>query len=236
MKVNTQTIKIMLVMFSLAILTYAPSPASAAVPFLGWGYSAGNVIYVAGGGNRCDPYVAICGWGWLFDPPYADIISGRLTVEFDPSLTVAEAGWFGDFGANPTLLAPSIGSTVVDETLLQTTCSPEMVSCSIDINQAEGIAVFDFNFGPAGYVPTSGDFNFAGLFFEGLTTPVDAVVVGSPAETAALGTGSPTYMLCSSGYCGETPEPSAIVLALSGSAPGAVLATWRRWRRRRTRT
>ena len=99
---------------------------------------------------------------------------------------------------------------------------------------AQRLAVFEFNWGPSGFIPTSGHFNFAGIYFADRATPFDPIapfgLVGSPADTLARGTESSTYMLCGNGYCGYIPEPSTITLFGLGFA--SLVAT--RLRRRST--
>jgi|SRR6476620_2231598 len=192
-------------------------PASAIVTdFEGWGFS------FLGWSSREGHH-----WGILIDPPVNNpILSGRITFRFDPSWTVETYGWLGQFGADPNLAAPAVGTTVFSQSLLQPTANPLMQSSDITINQTSGIAVFEFDWGNQGFVATqnvssSGHFNIAAILFSSpsvppagyLTSPYG--IVGSPEETALLGTQSSTYLLCTSGYCGEpVPEP----LTIFGSA------------------
>ena len=235
-----QTLRRIVVFFTLLSSAFFSSSASAlGIPVVGWGYSIGNGLYVAAGGDRCDPGSALCGRGWLFDPPQSEILSGRLTAHFDPSWTVGGAGWFGEFGMDPNIPAPAIGATEVDyNALLQTDANPAMQSSNIIIDQLNGVVTFEFDWGPLGFEPTmnmdpSGHFNFAGIWFDQQYSPLDTTapygVVGSPAETATLGTQSSTYMLCrrkidgQEFYCGAgVPEPPILAL-LSFGLVGAAL-------------
>jgi len=168
-------------------------------------------------------------WGYLIDPPVNNpILSGRITLRFDPSWTVQSYGWLGQFGADPNLPAPAVGvgTTVFSTSLLQPTANPLMQSSDITINQTSGIAVFEFDWGNQGFVATqnvssSGHFNIAAISFSSPSVPPAGYltapygIVGSPEETTLLGTQSSTYMLCQSGYCGvPVPEP----LTIFGSA------------------
>lgn len=177
--------------------------------FLGWATSDGDQ------------------WGILIDPPVNNpILSGRITFRFDPSWTVQSYGWLGQFGADPNLAAPAVGTTVFSKSLLQPTANPLMQSSDITINQTSGIAVYEFDWGNQGFVATqnvssSGHFNIAAILFSSPSVPPAGYltapygIVGSPEETASLGTQSSTYLLCQSGYCGEpVPEP----LTIFGSA------------------
>lgn len=217
--------------------------ASAAVPIAGWGYSFGN--WLSGQSDNPDDFTVITeGWGWVLDPPANNpIISGRITLKFDPSWTVGGYGWLGEFGADPNLPAPPIGAIRFDSSLLQINANPAMQSSNITIDQSNGLAVFEFDWGTSGFIPTknlndSGHFNFAAILFtnplvlpdDDLVTAIGAGsiapygVVGSPQETALLGTNSPTYMLCQGGYCGErkpVPEPFTILGSLSALSFGA---------------
>jgi hypothetical protein len=175
----------------------------------------------------------------VIDPPadsFNAIVSGRITLSFDPSLRVVAAGWYGEFGADPTIPAPKTDLSDLDISLLQTHASALMKSSSIVVDQAAGRAVFSFDWGPSAYVPVNyldnlGHFNIAGLFLEAPQPATGDVVtvVGSPADTLANGTASATYMLCTSSYCGVNPipEPSTLVLMLAGIA--VMAGTGYRW-------
>lgn len=219
-------------------------PAKAAIPVAGWGYSLGNALYIGAGGDPGDPYVITKGWGWLIDPPSIDtIISGRATLKFDPNLTVLAAGWLGDFGANPTISAPPVGSSFISENQIQGP-SPSLLTSSISIDQLNGLATFDYDWGPSGFLPATLDhFNFAAIVFDDSTLsaiPASSLVtrenagvaapygiVGTSALTANLGTNLPTYMLCSKGYCGISVPGPLPILGL-----GAVFAYSRKLRKR----
>jgi hypothetical protein len=213
-------------------------PVLAAVPVAGWGYSFGN--WLSGqSDDPTNPWVITEGWGWVLDPALDNpIISGRVTLKFDPSWTVGGYGWLGEFGADQSMQAPPIGAIRFDSSLLQMNANPAMQSSNISIDQNNGLAVFEFDWGTAGFVPTtalnnSGHFNFAAILFTDplvlpdadMVTSVGAGViapygiVGTPEETGLLGIDSSTYMLCESGYCGVIPEPSTFVLVTLGVLP-----------------
>lgn len=170
----------------------------------------------------------------MLDPPVNNpILSGRITLRFDPSWTVQTYGWLGKFGATPNLPAPAVGTTVFSKSLLQATANPLMQSSDITINQTSEIAVFEFDWGNQRFVATqnvsiSGHFNIAAILFSSpsvppagnLTPPYG--IVGSPEETALLGTQSSTYMLCQSGYCGNTPVPEPLTIFGSATALGFI--------------
>ncbi|WP_130969129.1 PEP-CTERM sorting domain-containing protein [Aquabacterium lacunae] len=159
------------------------------------------------------------------------IVSGRFTLSFDPSMRVVAAGWYGEFGANPSLPAPTGDLALADISTLQLQANAAMQHASITVDQAAGLAVFEFEFdwGPAGMVPSlnvdsNGHTNIAALLLEAPAQPMaDAVtVLGSPAQTAALGTESSTYMLCTSGYCGVNPVPEPQVWAMVMASLGVI--------------
>ena len=234
----------------LSVLGSAPSEAAIARWF-GWGYSenetykevrewvsdTGTVLGVVG---VIAPPAASAGAvirttlviADVIDPPsssFVDILSGRFTLQFDPSMRVVAAGWYGEFGADPTVPAPLTDLSDVDIALLQYQPNAAMVRSSIVIDQAAGLAVFEFDWGPNGFQPTAymdsdGHFNIAGLFLEAPALGIaDAVtVVGSPADTIARGTDSSTYMLCSTGYCGVNPVPEPETWALMLASLGVV--------------
>ncbi|TBO27859.1 hypothetical protein EYS42_15595 [Aquabacterium lacunae] len=158
-------------------------------------------------------------------------MSGRFTLSFDPSMRVVAAGWYGEFGANPSLPAPTGDLALADISTLQLQANAAMQHASITVDQAAGLAVFEFEFdwGPAGMVPSlnvdsNGHTNIAALLLEAPAQPMaDAVtVLGSPAQTAALGTESSTYMLCTSGYCGVNPVPEPQVWAMVMASLGVI--------------
>jgi hypothetical protein len=178
---------------------------------------------------------------WVIDPPATNLLSGRVTLAFDPSEIVTAAGWYGEFGADPNLPAPAIGADP-DIALLQSAANPAMLSSSIVINQANGLAVFEFDWGPQGFVPTknmdaAGHFNILGLYLAPVPGTSNSHVVFSAADVLANGVNASTYMLCTSpdgdstGTCGLTaiPEPSTQMLL----APLFVAAALFVYRRRR---
>jgi hypothetical protein len=172
----------------------------------------------------------------MIDPPSDNpILSGRITLEFDPSWTVKSYGWLGQFGANPNLAAPAVGATDFSDSLLQATANQVMQSSSITINETSNIAVFEFDWGNQGFIPTqnvnsSGEFNLAGITFtrplsfttSNSTPTAPFRIVGSPQETDSLGTQSTTYMLCQSGYCGSQPVPEPLTIFGSATALGFI--------------
>jgi hypothetical protein len=245
----------------------APSHA-AILSFFGWGYSenetykevrewvsdAGTVLGVVGliappaaaakAVIRTTVMIAD-----VIDPPtdsFSAIVSGRITLQFDPTLRVAAAGWYGEFGADPTKPAPKTDLSDLEATMLQLDPNAAMVSSSITIDQAAGTAIFAFDWGTTGFQPTrnldaGGHFNIAGLFlapadgapqvFSG--SPSAVTVVGSPANTAAMGTNSSTYMLCTSGYCGVNPVPETTTVSMLLAGLGLLGATVGRKHRNR---
>jgi hypothetical protein len=234
------------------VSTLATLPADAAIArWFGWGYSENEVYkeiseYVDIAGNALGvvgvvaPPAAAVGTivrtvkviADVIDPPadsFNAIVSGRFTLSFDPSMRVVAAGWYGEFGANPSLPAPTGDLALADISTLQLQANAAMQHASITVDQAAGLAVFEFDWGPAGMVPSlnvdsNGHTNIAALLLEAPAQPVfNAVtVLGSPAETAALGTQSSTYMLCTSGYCGVNPVPEPQVWALMVASLGVI--------------
>jgi hypothetical protein len=227
----------------------ASMPSQAAIArWLGWGYSENEVYrevreYVDTAGNVLGlvgvitpPVGAVIRTVTIIadviDPPadsFNAIVSGRFTLSFDPSMRVVGAGWYGEFGADPSLPAPTGDLTLADISTLQLQANAAMQHASITVDQAAGLAVFEFDWGSAGFVPTlnvdsNGHTNIAALLLEAPAQPVfDAVtVLGSPAETAAHGTQSSTYMLCTSGYCGVTPLPEPQVWAMVMASLGVI--------------
>jgi hypothetical protein len=208
------------------IISLQPLSALGALPKeKGWGYYLQMIVILLNGDS---PYIV-----YLIDPPADDpILSGRITLKFDPSWTVKSYGWLGQFGANPNLAAPAVGTTEFSESLLQINANPLMQSSDITINETSGAAVFEFDWGNQGFVPTqnvnsSGQFNLAAILFSTPSVPTASDltpygIVGSPQETDLLGTQSSTYMLCKSGYCGSEPVPEPLTIFGSATALGFI--------------
>jgi hypothetical protein len=186
----------------------------------------------------------------LIDPVFgSSLVSGRVTIEFNPGEIVTAAGWYGEFGVNPNLPAPAIGADP-DIALLQTVPNAAMASSRIVVDQARGRAVFEFNWGPAGFVPSknldaTGHFNFAGLYLAPQPGTSSAHVVGGLQDILANGVNASTYLLCNSpdgnsgpGFCGsaavsQIPEPSVWTLIASGLLTLAVPAIHTRTKKRK---
>jgi hypothetical protein len=223
-----------LVAMSIAILMVVGSPSTslAAVPFAGWGYSFGNAIV---GVTPWSPN----GSGWWDPPSQGAILSGQLTLKYDPSdFQILDYGWFGAFGADPSVPAPSVinGPPPAGWYSTWDLQAPNSgMTANVSINNTLGLMVVDFNWGPGGYTPpTPSDFNFFGYIYSvpvGTTTqqlqidsqgapgPGKIVLVGNgdAAEIMAEGTNAPTYLVCSGGYCGDVvPEPATWRLFLVG--------------------
>lgn len=217
----------------------------AALPVAGWGYSVGNLFWgILPWNNQ--------GAGW-WDPPAGTILSGRVTLRFDPSYyQITGYGWFGDFGVDPSIPAPAVISDflTVDPAWAATwnlqAPNPAMTQ-SVAIDNSAGIMVVDFDWGPSGYTPPTNDhFNFFGYTYSlpsGMTNaqlqlattgpfgPGKMAISGSPQDVAANGTDAQTYMLCTSGFCGASaiPEPSRLAMTIIGLiAAGAVFNTKRK--------
>ena len=175
---------------SLSILAglsvFTPHPASAAIArFFGWKFSDSEIWrtiieYADAAGVICG-IVPIPNIGCtvvttttvlvkVIDPPPTEILSGRVTIDFDPSNELLYAGWYGEFGANPLLPAPPVDGSTFDQNLLQFNSNPAMVSSNINIDQTNGRVVFEFDWGSAGFIPTlnldsQGHFNILGMYF-----------------------------------------------------------------------
>lgn len=171
-----------------------------------------------------------------YDPPVMSIISGRITAKFNPLDQIYKAGWYGEFGADPTMPAPEIGYKGENDLfLLQENANPLMQSGSITIDKLNGIIVFEFNWGPNGFLPTlnmdaKGHYNFAGVFVFPSAGSTGALDVIGANDIPTLGTDAGTYLLCSGGFCGNpVPEPNSWVMLIAGfGLTGAAM------RRRRT--
>lgn len=106
---------------------------------------------------------------YAIDPSTARMFDGRVTINYDSSvLTLEKYGWFGDWGADPTLPFPPIDSgSSGSPWYLQTEANPALnqsVTISGDIIKT---IEFNYDWGSEGYIPpTTGHFNFFGLEFD----------------------------------------------------------------------
>jgi hypothetical protein len=89
------------------------------------------------------------------DPSSAVILSGRVTYSFEPGDVAVQAGWFGEFGADPLMPAPVPGDVEdgSSPSLLQPTANPLMSSSSVVVDDTLGTIVFQFDWGPNGFLP-----------------------------------------------------------------------------------
>jgi hypothetical protein len=223
--------------------TALPAPADAAIlSFFGFGFSknkyykealywvdsAGNVLGLAG---VIAPPAASVGAvlktgamiARVIDPTAMTILSGRATIQLSPGETFVQAGWYGEFGANPLLPAPPVGSATIDELALQEGCNPLMVSCSASYNASLHQTVLEFDWGQPGFTPSlnldaGGHFNFAAVYTLAPNANAPFGMLGTRADVAAMGTNAPTYMLCNTGYCGNVPEPESWGMVILGLA------------------
>ncbi|GCA79415.1 hypothetical protein MiTs_01406 [Microcystis aeruginosa NIES-2521] len=243
---------------------FTPAPASAAIArFFGWKFSDREIYqdliqYADAAGVICGLVpipaigctVLVTGTTILkiVDPPPTEILSGRVTIDFDPSNELLYAGWYGEFGANPLLPAPPVDGSTFDQNLLQFNSNPAMVSSSINIDQTNGRVVFEFDWGSTGFIPTlnldaQGHFNILGMYFlpsspvpDSLIgtspNPLIGTIVGSLEDIQANGTNASSYLQCRIrsenggadliSYCGETvPEPTSILSLLALGTLGA---------------
>ena len=244
-------------------VTITPRPASAAIAkFFGWGFSnntkykkvvywadvTGAICGVVGvffppAGSPCTVLKTVTTVVKIVDPAESSIISGRVTNQYDPSYTLIASGWYGEFGEVPTLPAPPVDFSSFDQALLQPDCNTLMISCNITNDETNGIAVFDFDWGSPGFVPTknldpSGHFNILGMYFlppspvdDSLvdTTPTVYVssIIGSPYDVDANGKNAATYMQCriddKEVFCGQAvPVPAPLSLLGVGAAFGSI--------------
>ncbi len=202
----------------------------AAIPVGGWGYSLGNALW------------GIAPWhddgaGWWDPPADQAILKGRITLKFDPNFyQIKSYGWFGDFGANPNIAAPKVIKDVSKpnsdwaSTWILQDANPNMQQ-NVQIDNAIGLMVVNFDWGDNGYKPKNNDhFNFFGYTYsvpKGMTNQQlqnnthgaygegKMSIIGNAADVVKNGVNASTYMLCSGGYCGETPIPGAIWLFVS---------------------
>lgn len=91
----------------------------------------------------------------VYDPFATLQLSGRITLNFSPDEQILGVGWFGEYGADPTLPAPIVGVHTPDDELelLQYDPNPLMVSSLIDIDQAAGQIVVEYDWAGQGSCP-----------------------------------------------------------------------------------
>ena len=128
---------------------FTPVAASAAVArFFGWKFSDNEtyrrVIQYADAAGQICGLVPIPARGCtilvvttvvvkIIDPPPTEILSGRVTIDFNPSNKLLYAGWYGQFGADPSLPAPPVDGSTFDQNLLQFNSNNAMVSSNIEL-------------------------------------------------------------------------------------------------------
>lgn len=129
---------------------FLPQSSSAAIlRFFGFGFSDNEtyqkiVRYADAAGNICG-FVPVPQIGCtvlnvttvvvkVVDPPAERILSGKVTIDFDPSNKLIATGWYGEFGANPLLPAPIVGSSSFDQNLLQFNSNPALISSNIALS------------------------------------------------------------------------------------------------------
>lgn len=226
-----------------AIVFGAAGPASAIVPVVGWGVSVGEAIV---GTAPWDDY----GIGWWDPVATGAILKGRVTFQYDPSAyQIVQTGWFGDFGADPSLAAPPVIGGQPDDAWVSSFVlqGPNAgMTSNVSVDNVAGLMVVDFDWGPGGYTPPNSDhFNFFGYAFtkpDGTTTqslqaaisgtyaPGKMVVLGSAQDVAVNGDNALTFVRCTGGYCGvhAVPEPATWALMLIGFGGAGALLRRRR--------
>jgi hypothetical protein len=196
-----------------------------------WVDTAGNVVGLASLLGPVPPagivIMALPTIVRIIDPPATTVISGRATIDLSPAETFVQAGWYGEFGADPLLPAPAVGSPTVSDALLQASCNPTMVSCAASYDAVVHRVVLEFDWGSAGFAPTlnmnaTGHFNFAAVYTLSSTANVPFGMVGTRADVLSSGTDAPTYMLCNGNYCGVA-EPASLALLTVGIGAMAML-------------
>jgi len=174
------------------------------------------------------------GGGWIkrvysgtivkFDPITDRILSGRLTLSFDPNVHLSKFGWYGEFGNDPMLAPPVPGTNGSNDVYsLQDLASASMTSNSFFVDNNSGLAVVEFNWGIDGLLPTmymdaEGHFNSFGMIFDTTDASFTPTIVGSLQDIETNGESASTYIKCTSGYCGiaPVPEPESSALCLVG--------------------
>ena len=184
-------------------------------------------------------------WSLWFDPPPSSIERGRISVFYNTSLFQVEGyGWVGAFGQDSSIPAPQVTADGIvpfraPNNLPWIFQSPNaaLLSSNVSINSATGEIVVEFDFGLSAFTPPSNDnFIFFGIGFSVLEDNIsdlafvprgtgDAGILGSEADVALNGINAASYLLCSSGFCGDqakgdikavfsVPEPSTLILIL----------------------
>lgn len=230
---------------ALALLFGFTGRSFALVPIVGNGVSIGSAI------------VGTLPWsedgiGWWDPVATSAILRGRVTLQYDPAAyQIVQFGWFGDFGADPSITAPAVITGAPDDAWLSTFVLQQPnggMTSTVSIDNAAGLMVVNFDWGPDGYTPPSADhFNFFGYTF---TTPAGAstesmqaaitgpygpgkmVVLGGPQDVALNGDNALTYIRCTGGYCGVNPVPEPATWALLLLGFGGVGCALRRRRGR----
>ena len=124
-----------------------------------------------------------------YDPIPGKFIDGRITINYDSSLLLLEEfGWFGDWGVDPTLPSPPVGTISEDISwFLQTTPNPQLTVNTEILPPESGSNIttlqVEYDWGTDGYIPSSdNDFNFFGAVFQ----PIQDTTFGEASSSVTL--------------------------------------------------
>jgi hypothetical protein len=153
-------------------------------------------------------------WSWVLDPP-ANVLSGQVTFQYDPSLIgilPQYSGFIGDFSDDPSTAIP-IGSTDTSPLDVSDLPGPRAgMNWSLTVGPDTVTLTFDDSSNPVAIDNRTGSVNF---FVLSIVTfqPVSGWVPDTSGPGQFLELGGQTYSICSSAtlgqyYCGDTAASS----------------------------
>lgn len=233
----------------LALALSLSTPATAAIPAFGQGYTIGYGIgWLAGFKSHREGHA----WSWWVDPS-ANVLSGQVTIAYDPSkftVLADESGPAGLFSNDPSSAPPVNPSEFYGSFLVPALPSARPGNVwNLDLT-TPGIAIisFDLTANPVALDPSVGDVNFYALTVLSTDELSGFIVNNTPTGDASIVPGpSSSFMTCSgpegaSFACGQppgstfsqgltavpVPEPEAWITMLLGFAGLGCLVRARR--------
>ena len=105
----------------------------------------------------------------VIDPPAGTFYNGDFTIHYNPDhLSLVQTGWLGEWGADPSLLAPPVdpsGGFPTGATFVLQEPNPQLNATTVN-DESSGTVTTQFDWGPSGKAMVVEHFNFFGFAFE----------------------------------------------------------------------